>query len=364
MSTLGLGLGPNFLRQLMHAGGGFDALSRWRSTGGKLYILGDSTADPTTYAVSLYSALATEQAAGGYLQGTTIVADGQVGVKAGSLNLTAVSASNAKLIFYCMGINNVRIASDGETEASLRAKIITEVDAIRAAVPGADIMLVTPNSLLQPTSTPNFNVEPPSNAQPATDILYNVYNGLRNHWSHTQSLDKQTAIFGRTVQVADFTTLMSDHLHPAGDGQNRTAGLIVGPLDNPLIGAQLPFAPPIDEVASAAAWASDPVRPYNIYARALEDTRYAVPVRRGQVAWNDAGADVGIKSRIIDSEGTTYLPEWVATGDWFWSPIGTIYIDLGNFINQAGSAINLTTLQSSDISTVPMSGLTVQYRPV
>ncbi|MDN8612792.1 SGNH/GDSL hydrolase family protein [Variovorax ginsengisoli] len=262
-----------------------DPLARFKASvlagTGKVYMSGDST---TLVANQMWSQI-NEQitAPGGEWGGVTVVnggANGQTLEGQLAQSMGDIYASAATLVIGCWLINDVR--QGARTVAQMQANLLQFIDGIKTNLPGADILMWTPNSFQLTDPQAYGYVVPLASAQDYTDRIWQAYENVRlTAPANVAFVDKQQ-VFGRVL--VDVNPLLQDILHPNNTGQ--TAAMI------PMIQVTTPTPPPINLTASAAAWASNPNNPWTIYSRALEDTRYCTVVKRMYCdTWADLGAN-------------------------------------------------------------------------
>lgn len=346
-------------RLLFHGGGlASDPLARWKAggiAGKKITFWGDST---TELAGAMWDLLNTElQIPLGPLVGVTTINKGSNGQTMAGANdqMTAdVYATNPDLIVLCFGINDVR--RGGVDAVELAARITTAVNGIQANLPNCDIVLWTPNSILSPDGTGVY-VEPIDAGQAYSDIMWNAYNSLKGKWPHVASVDKMEA-FGRVSLPTN--PMMDDTLHPNKVGQfAAVAGLL------PFL---VPPTPPIDLVASAAAFAANPAAPWLVYPRAIEDTRHFTRLRDIRVGFYG-----DISGTVLMYWGATGLdsnpdlhPADFALHDLIYTSAG-VY-EIGNMGDLADYNVNSVQFYGPPTSSFPNFGGTparlIQYRRV
>ena len=252
-------------------------LQKWMSTpayGKTVAIVGDSTSDiagPGQYQYSHPLSFETCQPTGEWA-GATVTAHGISGSSLAAWTLTpswraAVVADNPSLIIICLGINDVRIGT--ATVPTLISNYQLLIDQFNAAIPGIEIVLWNPNSLLltdvaYPTNFPlNAN-----GGQIYTTQMYQAWLGVKEY-PNVLKLDKMDW-FGTAAPV-DYTVaphLMGADapLHPNNDGQTGAWAKAIQFLTPPVN--------PIDPAASDAAILANPTSPWTVYSRVLEDPRY------------------------------------------------------------------------------------------
>lgn len=225
-------------------------------------VWGDSTSGPN--AVEMWNALNGQiRAPGGELAGLTITNLGINGqTMAGALtNIADLYATNPDLVSLCFGINDVRLGLT--TQAQLAASITNAVIQLKTNFPNVCVVLWTPNALQKNDPQAYGYVVPLTSAQAYTDIMRLAYaqlNGLFNDTAYVNKMDATGSV------CIDNSPYMQDILHPNNLGQITNL--------KPLITRITPPVTPINLTASAAAWTSNPLNPWTVYPRALEDTRY------------------------------------------------------------------------------------------
>lgn len=261
---------------------------------GTVWKTGDSTTSNFTALFTEYTNFTTKP--GELMSGVTVLNRGNNGADIPSFlndgvtyGLSATISAAPPLIEFCYGINDVRLGTCGSDYASgittLRSRIVTAVDALRAGLPTTDIVLVIPNSLgsddpgatgFVPASGYFSALTQAQRSQMATDIIWNAYIGLTNRWPNVIVVDKQTGIYGRTCQPVG--TLLNDILHPKNTSAHAETVAA-------FLAAYTGYRAAFDSAASAAAWAANPGAPVAAaaaYARAFEDTRFMTYVAGGR----------------------------------------------------------------------------------
>lgn len=193
-------------------------------SGKKIVWVGDSTTwhlSPTGWqGINTYYLTTYVTPASARLNGTIQVWQGSNGNSlAGFLvrqELQDAIAAQGDLYIFSYGINDVRLGTT--SQETLTANLKTAINAIRNAVPNADIVLRMPNSLLAGDTSGAFYVKPntPDAAQAYTDILRNAYRSVGNEWPNVALYDSQALLFGELVQPA--SQWMVDQLHPSFKG--------------------------------------------------------------------------------------------------------------------------------------------------
>lgn len=304
------------VRKLFTGGGGGGAgISRWKTLAagktGRVTFWGDST---TLLALNMWSLIDSQiKTVGGEMDGVTFTNLGLNGETMLGATTAEVIATSPDLIVLCFGINDVR--TGGVDAATLQARIASKVATVRAALPGCDWVLWTPNSLLSTDPSSSGFVTPLGSAQAYTDVMWNAYNNLVGQYTNTIHVDKMQ-IFGRTCPAT--SALMNDILHPSNAGQLAAFEALL-----PLI---QPDPVAINLTASAAAWTSNPTNPWTVYARALEDTRYCTALQTLYISATDNVNYADMGSRHANSPALSGIP--VQTGDWIKTP-GGVYTATG-----------------------------------
>ena len=265
-------------------------LSHWFAnglTGKKICLVGDST---TSNATALFSELNDFYVKEGEaLYGVNSILNfGENGASLQAFlsdrvahGITATIAESADLYVLSYGINDVRLGQT--TEDQLMGLLKNAVNRIRAGAPNADIVLRMPNSLLSTDVSGYGYVQPNSNAQAYSTLLRNAYLRLENQWDNVVVLDTQDLIFGRDSRPVSF--YMADQLHPSPTGYVLLAKVLVD-----VIGQKQPY----DTQLADAALAINPLTPYVVYPRVVEDPDYYQLVATGRwVASSTAGAPNG-----------------------------------------------------------------------
>lgn len=200
----------------------FDLVKDFGNRNRTICLIGDSTSDGKSGPASgIYTALSMYQKSGEILDGVTVIDRGSNGSTAeayigsysnGSGMLYTAIQDNADVYIVCLGINDVRQGlCDKDT---LKQRIAFIVDEILNNTKGR-VILRTPNSLGSDDLDEKY-IKPYTSAQEYTDILWETYDELKNHWDckRVRSLDMQTLIFGRESIPSATNPLMGDVLHP------------------------------------------------------------------------------------------------------------------------------------------------------
>jgi lysophospholipase L1-like esterase len=265
-------------------------LSHWFAnglTGKKICLVGDSTTSNATALFNEFNNFYTKE--GEALYGVDSVLN--FGENGASLlaflsdivshGITATIAAQADLYIISYGINDVRLGQT--TEDQLVSLLEQAVDDIRAGVPNADIVLRIPNSLLSSDVNGYGYVQPNSNSQFYSTLLRNAYLRLANHWDNVVVLDTQNLIFG--IESLPSSIYMADQLHPSSAGYVAIAKALVD-----VIGQKQPY----DSKLAIDAVAVNPLAPYSVYPRVVEDPDFYELVASGRwVASSTAGAPDG-----------------------------------------------------------------------
>ncbi|MGJ7506774.1 SGNH/GDSL hydrolase family protein [Variovorax sp. GT1P44] len=281
-------------------------------SGKKVVFWGDST---TEIALLLWEGINQAVLPGGDWAGVVPVNRGFNGqTMQGALNgIQTIYDDNPQLVVLCFGINDVRIG--GVDAIELASRLREAVTRLQANLPNCDIVLWTPNSLLTTDEDGYGWMVPLSAAQEYTDVMWNAYESLKGEFKNVLHLDKQ-AIFGRTALPSH--PLMYDTLHPNNDGNVASFLQLVPYLTPDPIG--------IDQTASAAAWAANPDKPWTLYPRALEDTRYCELVRRITFSvYMELDPNVLVYFGRHFGDEAPLLPSVVQDGDFIWTPEKGVY---------------------------------------
>jgi hypothetical protein len=195
-------------------------------SGKKVVFNGDSTF--ALGSAALFPWLSTYMTASGQpLAGATIVNKGSGGASMNAFNTDGISsgitdaiAQAADVYVLGFGINDVRLGTCDQ--ATLRARIVTGVNALLAGVPNCDIVLWSPASFLS-TDTGAGSIVPNSSAQIYNDIIYNAYESLRGNWPNVAVLHQQSVGGWSPRTIVASSVYMSDQLHPVSSGQMEQA---------------------------------------------------------------------------------------------------------------------------------------------
>lgn len=214
------------------------ALGRWYrklntdAANAKIVLIGDSTSDYATSSAGLTDSLRNfHTLAGQSLYGMTadsshILAKGYDGFTllawlADPAKLTELSATGADLVIASFGLNDVRLGLC--TLAQMQDRLSQLVAAIKSALPGADVLLRMPNTMLT-TNVSSFNyvqdsvgtINPTGLAQTYSSLLRSAYLSMIGRWGHVDVIDIQSLVFGTAARASH--PLMADQLHPAAIG--------------------------------------------------------------------------------------------------------------------------------------------------
>jgi lysophospholipase L1-like esterase len=127
----------------------------------------------------------------------------------------ALVTAAPSLVAFSFSINDVR---GGLDQATLVTRMRTVINALRAALPNTDMVLVMPNSfLLNDVSGHNY-VTPAGAAQLYTDRMRLAYRALTDEWPNVEVFDSQALVFGEVSVAA--SALMGDQIHPSPLGQH------------------------------------------------------------------------------------------------------------------------------------------------
>ena len=238
----------------------------------KICFIGDSTTDGLAGSAQfLYECLNRYYVnSGDNLEGVTLVDKGANGNtcynfidnKPSGKGINDCIAEQADLYVFCYGINDVRTGNT--TKEQLKSYISTAVERLLNETNGY-ILLRVPNSLLADDPTGSNSVQPLSNAQLYTDMMWEAYMELKHKWARVDVLDTQTLIFGRAVLDGANNPYMTDQLHPNRDGFYRIARCIAD-----YIGITPKLRTDLVELAKT----SNPDKPYMVYPKILETNDY------------------------------------------------------------------------------------------
>lgn len=273
-----LGRNPNLTRIMRR---------RMRGQGVAVAIVGDSTSTLTINAQAMATELAFFQAGGEALNGYTLLDFGNSGASLATWlagggttghTLADLIAAAPDLIVFSFGINDVRLGAT--TEDALYALHAQAMDRLRQALPGAEIVLRMPNSLLSDDPGSTGYVSPLASAQTYTDILRNAYYRLAYQYPNAVLLDTQRAIFGTAALPAASNPWMQDVLHPSTLGYQYLARALAA-----LIGYKEPFSSTQAARARAVSYGAD----YSQYYRAVEDAGYYDLIATGRYIGQGSG---------------------------------------------------------------------------
>jgi lysophospholipase L1-like esterase len=266
------------------------SLSHWFTNGlvgKKICMVGDSTTSNATALFNEFNDFYTKEGEALYGVGSILNfgengATLQVYLSDGVAHgITATIAAQADLYIVSYGINDVRLGQT--TEDQLVSRLISAVDDIRAGAPDADIVLRMPNSFLSSDINGYGFVQPNSNAQAYSTLLRNAYLRLAHQWNNVVVLDTQSIIFG--ITSLPVSVYMDNQLHPSSAGYVALAKALVD-----VIGDKQPYDPNL----AATALATNPLAPYSVYPRVVEDPAYYDLVATGRwVGSSIAGAPNG-----------------------------------------------------------------------
>ena len=238
----------------------------------KICFIGDSTTDgPAGAAQYLYECFNKYHLnSGDNLEGVTIVDKGSSGNtcynfinnKPAEKGIDACISEQADLYVFCYGINDVRLGAT--TKEQLKSYISTAVERLLTET-NAYILLRIPNSLLADDPTNANYIQPLSNSQLYTDIMWEAYMELKNKWARVDLIDMQTLIFGRTVKNKADNPYMNDNLHPNKEGFYRIARCIAD-----YIGITPKLRTDLFELARS----NNSNSPYILYPKILETNDY------------------------------------------------------------------------------------------
>ena len=236
----------------------------------KICFIGDSTTDgPAGAAQFLYECFNRYHLnSGDNLEGVTIVDKGSSGNTCYNFinniptekGIDACISEQADLYVFCYGINDVRLGAT--TKEQLKSYISTAVERLLTET-NAYILLRVPNSLLKDDPTNANYIQPLSNSQLYTDIMWEAYMELKHKWERVDVIDIQTLIFGRTVLNKVDNPYMGDSLHPNKEGFYRIARCIAD-----YIGITPKLRTDLREIAKLNN------KPYTLYPKILETKDY------------------------------------------------------------------------------------------
>lgn len=142
-------------------------------------------------------------------------------------NLSSIIALDADLYVLSWGINDVRVGTS-YTSANLQADLTTAVNAIRAAVPKACIILRMPNA--HATDNVGGYLTGGATAQNAMDRYQRAYRALRDTWPDVLVWDAMSGLFPNVAvaTAANNNLLSADGLHPSTCGYDQILDAIFG----------------------------------------------------------------------------------------------------------------------------------------
>jgi hypothetical protein len=195
----------------------------------KVYLIGDSTSDPGTAAVSIGTRLKTlHTARGAALDGigaaniTMVGNNGQTLLDYlagnGTNNYAALLTAAPDLIVASYGLNDVRLGAC--SQATLVTRLTTLVTNIRRDLPGTDIVLRIPNPMLTTntgglhyvTESDGTTIASAATAQAYSTLIRDAYLSLTHTWNNVVIADVQAKVFG--VQALPAHPLIGNQLHP------------------------------------------------------------------------------------------------------------------------------------------------------
>lgn len=236
----------------------------------KMFFVGDSTSDgPAGSAQFLYEYLNRYTLnSGGSLEGATIIDRGASGNTLQNFlidvpntrGISTIIVDAPDLIVFSYGINDVRTGA--RTKMQLKADLSKVVSRLLNEMK-AYILLRIPNSLGADDPNGTNYIQPISNTQLYTDILWESYQEVfkESYFVRLDLLDMQSLVFGRTVQSIVGNPLMGDPLHPTKDGYYKIASII-----SEYIGKRVPFR--ADK--SSTAKMVNATSPYTVYPKLLD----------------------------------------------------------------------------------------------
>ena len=180
-------------------------------------------------------------------------------------------------------------------------------------------------------------------------MLWNAYNSLKGKWPDVLSVDKME-VFGRTSLPT--SEMMNDTLHPNNTGQRLACWAMFPQIFPPPL--------PINLAASAAAWEANPAKPWTVYPRALEDTRYATLVRKVNVYSFGSGGWLDFGSRWNDASGFT--PDIVKADEHLWTPQGVYTFNGFEGKSDMGGGVRIYGFSAEDIPFNPMGNARIYRR--
>ena len=217
-----------------------------------------------------------------------------------------VAAVSPDLIVFCYGINDVRLG--GTTKDQLKSLITSSILKLQDAIPGADIIMRMPNSLLYDSANTNSYIDAPTSlakVQGYSDILREAYRELNSAFSNTYLLDTQrgtTQIFTEKCNTAAglYMSSATDSLHPSAQAYAATIREVILAITDsyPNRYAKFdygvkPLLPPITIAEAAHAAAVNATDPYLIMPRVCEDAAMYTLIFEGLY-------DVGATSSYMD----------------------------------------------------------------
>lgn len=214
------------------------ALGRWRAVlantpaSAKMALVGPSTMDESTGAQYIYGRLRVMHTrAGEALEGMTganILDHGENGYTLRAwldepAKLAALVTAAPHLVVASWLTNDVRLGLCDL--ATAKARLTEFVNAVTAALPSTDILLLVPNPLLT-TNVSSLNyvqssggtINPAGAAQTYTEIMRDAHLALAGTWAHVAVADLQADVFGTICRATH--PLIADQLHPSPSGSS------------------------------------------------------------------------------------------------------------------------------------------------
>ena len=332
-----------------------DPLARFKAavlsgTPGTIFADGDSN---TLIALEFWAIITEEiTTPGGEWPGWTVINGGQNGQtlegQLSSGGMSAIYASAAKLVLASWLTNDARLA---RSVAQMTADLQTYVANLKANLPGADILLCTPNSW-QLTDPQGYGyVDPLSAAQQRNDNMWQAYENVRLTAPANVAFFDRMTVTGKTLVAVN--PLNRDILHWNNEGQSLCTVAMM-PMATPT-------KPAINLASSAAAWASNPNNPWTVYARALEDTRYCLPVRDLKIT--DKGGGYAYFFPRYSNPAAISPGDFIA-GDFISLPLG-VYTVMG-WEGQApnSNGINMYGINDANFPSVSIPSNGILYRKI
>lgn len=335
-------------------GGVVDPLARFKAallsgTPGTVYADGDSN---TLVANEFWSIINGDVITpGGEWAGWSVINGGQNGQtlegQLAGTGMNAIYASNAKFLLACWLTNDARLGA--RTVAQMTADLLTYIARVKANLPGCDILIWTPNSW-QLTDPQGYGyVNPLSSAQLFNDNMWQACENVRLTAPPNVAFVDKMATTGKVLVPVN--PMNQDILHWNNVGQRACA--------NVMLPVTIPPKPPINLVASAAAWASNPNDPWTVYPRALEDTRYCNEIRGLSITTQGPGYAYWFPRWTSPA---AVAPGFAVAGDFIKLPQGVYTVTGGEGQADAGGGVNMYGINAANFPPTTVPSNCIQYR--